>query len=194
MEQPGQHEADGGSTPDYTPALLYNVLSHELCARAIDMAQRIGFSSSGVYSHAAGEESRPDVRRCGSAYLDANEFPEVYNYMGSVVQKMNRTLYRFQLSGLEPLQVIRYDVGGFFAEHIDISTRRTANRKLSVIVQLSDGHDYTGGDVAMYGGVNVPRTRGWGIIFPSWVPHRVEEITSGTRYALVTWAVGNFFV
>ena len=41
--------------------------------------------------------------------------------------------------------------------------------------------------------VVVPRTQGGGCIFPSWVPHEVHPVTSGIRYSLVTWAVGELF-
>ena len=44
------------------------------------------------------------------------------------------------------------------------------------------------------GGITVPKTRGSGCVFPSWVPHSVDEITSGTRYSLAAWAKGAYFL
>ena len=32
------------------------------------------------------------------------------------------------------------------------------------------------------------------ILFPSYVLHRVSEVTKGTRYSLVGWAHGNSFI
>jgi predicted 2-oxoglutarate/Fe(II)-dependent dioxygenase YbiX len=189
-------EQQGHNTfaPDYGPAILEYVLSRELCARTIEVAERIGFTRSLVYAGHEGKRDEPGYRKSESTYFESQDLPEVYTLMAAVVQKMNHALYRFALIGMERLQVVRYGPGCFFNEHMDIGGGHAANRKLSVIVQLSDGSDYSGGDVTTFGGLTVPRVPGWGCVFPSWLPHRVSEITSGTRYALVTWGTGSLFV
>jgi predicted 2-oxoglutarate/Fe(II)-dependent dioxygenase YbiX len=40
----------------------------------------------------------------------------------------------------------------------------------------------------------VSKALGGGCIFPSWVLHRVDAITRGTRYSLTTWANGTYFL
>jgi predicted 2-oxoglutarate/Fe(II)-dependent dioxygenase YbiX len=180
--------------PDYAPAILEHVLSRELCQRTIEVAERIGFKRSMVYTGPERGEDWPGYRNSESTYCQSEDLPEVYRYVGSVIQKMNNALYRFSLIGLEPFQVIRYGPGCFFNDHLDIGGGRAASRKLSLIIQLSDSDDYSGGDIHVFGGLTVPRVRGWGVVFPSWVQHRVNKIVTGTRYALVTWAIGNRFV
>ena len=66
------------------------------------------------------------------------------------------------------------------------------DRKLSVVIQLSDPTTYQGGDF-QFQDVETPvnfRTQGSILVFPSYLPHRVTEITDGVRYSLVDWLEG----
>jgi predicted 2-oxoglutarate/Fe(II)-dependent dioxygenase YbiX len=59
---------------------------------------------------------------------------------------------------------------------------------LSIVGLLNN--DFSGGDFIFFDNYNVKLTAGDVMIFPSsfLYPHRVEEITSGTRHAFVSWA------
>ena len=75
-------------------------------------------------------------------------------------------------------------------------------RKLSVTCSLSDGSEYTGGELEF--NFNDPETdkkknikkcteilpRGSIVVFPSFVYHRVTPVKKGTRYSLVIWNLG----
>jgi len=76
-------------------------------------------------------------------------------------------------------------------------------RKLSMIVQLSKPENYVGGDLRFnlrgLDGVNSDsvmspppefKQQGSIVIFPSFLWHKVEPITSGKRYSLVMWTLG----
>ena len=78
-------------------------------------------------------------------------------------------------------------------------------RKLSVTCQLTDGSEYTGGELEFDFRNYDPHKRdesqhlrkakeilpkGSIIVFPSFVWHRVKPVTSGTRYSLVCWNLG----
>jgi PKHD-type hydroxylase len=69
-------------------------------------------------------------------------------------------------------------------------------RKLSFTVQLSDSDAYTGGDLEFLEVPSSPelreqlRQKGTVIVFPSFLQHRVTEITEGQRHALVSWREG----
>jgi PKHD-type hydroxylase len=68
-----------------------------------------------------------------------------------------------------------------------------ANRKISVVVQLSDPSDYTGGELNLNGGngiITAPKEKNTVIIFPSFVLHRVTPVLTGIRKSLVTWVAG----
>ena len=71
-------------------------------------------------------------------------------------------------------------------------------RKLSFTLQLSDSDEYTGGDLEfaeLNGGDQEEfkkdmRKKGTVIVFPSFLQHRVTEVTEGQRHALVGWREG----
>lgn len=68
-----------------------------------------------------------------------------------------------------------------------------SNRKLSVVLQLSNPNEYEGGELQMNTGgsiINVPKEKGLICFFPSFVLHRVTPLSSGLRRSLVTWLCG----
>ena len=80
---------------------------------------------------------------------------------------------------------------------------KNMQRKLSMIVQLSKPEKYVGGDLRFnlrgLDGVNSDsvmspppefKLQGSLVIFPSFLWHKVEPITSGKRYSLVMWTLG----
>lgn len=69
-----------------------------------------------------------------------------------------------------------------------------ATRKLSVVVQLSDDHDYEGGDLELFAyhnpkGVDL-RKKGTAFVFPAFEWHRITDVTKGDRYSLVHFVHG----
>ena len=72
------------------------------------------------------------------------------------------------------------------------------DRKLSVVIQLSDPSEYEGGkfEFDIDGEVFSPEgfeKKGSIIVFPSFLKHRVTEVTKGTRNSLVSWIEGPHF-
>ena len=68
------------------------------------------------------------------------------------------------------------------------------HEKTYVIIQLSDGNDYEGGDFEFgitntegTGLITGNRTKGCLLVFPSFLSHRVSPITKGKRYSIITW-------
>lgn len=79
------------------------------------------------------------------------------------------------------------------AEHCDhIHSMFDGERKgiptLTVLGMLNS--EYTGGEFVMWGNEVIPLSAGSVIVFPSCFlyPHRVDPVTSGTRYSFVSWA------
>jgi PKHD-type hydroxylase len=67
---------------------------------------------------------------------------------------------------------------------------------MKITVQLSDPDEYEGGDLEfMINGKSVvrPREKGTAIVFPSFINHRVTEISKGTSQAIVGWVAGSRF-
>ena len=72
------------------------------------------------------------------------------------------------------------------------------DRKLSIVIQLSDPSDYEGGDFeidSQYAQVPADQIRAKGsvLVFPSFLNHRVTPITKGERRSLVSWIQGPKF-
>ena len=182
--------------PDYAPGSLAGIFSPAMCERLISIAESAGFSRSLVYGPDHGPADAPGIRSSDSAAISPVEHREYYAVIAKLIQQYNAERWRFAISGLDALQVIRYRPGARFRLHSDIvGEGGVLNRKISLILQLSDPGAYEGGELifAENDSVAVPRAQGGGCIFPSWVPHEVHPVTSGVRYSLVTWAVGDYF-
>ena len=92
--------------------------------------------------------------------------------------------------------------GGYLYDYEsgNVSTSMGTVRKISMTVNLVDGKEYEGGNLEFdFGSVSGKdriktcdeiRPKGSLTVFPSFIPHRVTPITSGTRYSLVLWALG----
>lgn len=88
----------------------------------------------------------------------------------------------------QAFELLRYRTGGFYRRHTD-SFRRVP-RSLSCSIALND--DFSGGEWSFFDGSHTLRPpRGSIVLFPSnfMFPHEILEVTSGTRYAVVTWMI-----
>ena len=171
-------------TPDQCDALLALVQAHQM-------------KDAGLVRGATAHQ----IRRAEIAWLD--DIPQaawVMERMMSLTARANRETFGFDLTDFgESPQVARYGAEreGHFDWHSDIGAGIwAAKRKLTIVVQLSDPADYTGGTLELRPDSNVaeaPRTRGTAIVFPSFVLHRVTPVTTGTRWSLTLWSHGPTF-
>jgi len=86
----------------------------------------------------------------------------------------------------EGYSMLRYTGGQEYKAHADGDT--AAGRAISAIVYLND--DYEGGEVEFVNfGVKIKPKAGMLLLFPSTYPytHIAHPVTSGTKYAIVTW-------
>lgn len=93
--------------------------------------------------------------------------------------------------------ILRYKVGGKYAEHADSEAfdreqkqfHRVADRDLSLLVYLND--DYSGGELR-FNRLNYVYQPAAGdlVLFPSnnTFMHQAEQVTRGTKYAIVSWS------
>ena len=133
-----------------------------------------------------------------------NNIDWLYERIISRVKWANDAQYRFTLNGIaEPVGYLRYTtksetqkVAGHYDWHQDFGGGPHANRKLSLIIQLTDPSEYDGCRLTLFndGEWEVPYVEaGDAIMFPSWTPHRVSDIERGVRRALVVWIAGPQF-
>jgi len=99
------------------------------------------------------------------------------------------------VSKIDDISVIKYSKNDGYGKHSDISLWDNSKRmrKISFIAQLSNPNEYTGGEVCLIDGDKkfvLPRQMCAGIMFPSFAPHMVKPVTSGTRLSIVCWVLG----
>lgn len=116
------------------------------------------------------------------------------------VRKSNRNNFGFDISYMNEIQFTEYhgDNTGKYDWHHDVFWENPSpyDRKLSVVVQLSEPRDYNGGEFEFFGVANPPeefKERGTMLIFPSFYMHRVKPVIYGQRNSLVTWVEGPKF-
>lgn len=102
--------------------------------------------------------------------------------------------FNSRIDFIEQYSVKGYTSGSFFSQHHDnyVCVTNNIDRKLTLIVQLSEDSDYVAGDV-LVDRIKLPRSIGSVIIFPSSWKHSVTRLKSGERWSLVTWAWGPAF-
>lgn len=115
----------------------------------------------------------------------------------------NGKLWQLALTAPTPVQYAEYGESGFYDWHMDMGgdpPNATTTRKVTVVLSLSDGDEYQGGDLELKLGWDnrseqvVPltgaRRKGSVVVFPSIMPHRVTPVTAGTRRTAVCWLIG----
>jgi PKHD-type hydroxylase len=143
---------------------------------------------------------------------DAWIYKEIQNY----VHQANKSAgWNYEWSSSEPCQFTKYKLNQYYDWHCDSFDKpynepKDINihgkiRKLSMTCQLTDGSEYTGGELQFDCRNYDPHMRdedrhvltvkeilskGSIVVFPSFVWHRVQPVTKGTRYSLVVWNLG----
>lgn len=177
-----------------TPFAWPDMFSDQECDEIIRIANVKGFRDAGLVRG----RKNSSIRSAKIAWLDETDW--VFDRIVGTVVSVNRQHFGFKLDDFaEQIQVAHYDVddGDHFDWHVDIGAGPVASkRKLTVVVQLSDKEGYVGGEL-MINSTGVAETtstlRGDGVIFPSFLPHRVSKMEAGARYSLTTWVHGPAF-
>lgn len=124
----------------------------------------------------------------------------IFKKLSDAVNQINDRFFKYDIHTLEDLQFTEYDSSykGKYSAHSDDGYDANLFRKLSVSVQLSDEHDYEGGELVFYrhslhSPSIAPKSKGSVIIFPSYVVHEVTPVTRGLRKSLVSWISGPRF-
>ena len=142
----------------------------------------------------------------------------IYRELHPYVHQANKLAgWNFQWDKSEECQFTKYKINQYYDWHCDSWDKPYDKpdtpdhgkiRKLSMTCQLTDGSEYSGGELEFDFRNYDPHLRdeskhriqckeilpkGSIIIFPSFVWHRVKPVTAGTRYSLVVWHLGRPF-
>jgi PKHD-type hydroxylase len=140
----------------------------------------------------------------------------IYKEIHPYVHKANKLAgWNYAWDFSESCQFTKYKLNQYYDWHCDSYEKPYDKpgepnihgkiRKLSVTCQLTDGSEYTGGELQFDCRNYDPPVRdenkhvltvkeilpkGSIVVFPSFVWHRVQPVTKGTRYSLVIWNLG----
>lgn len=140
-----------------------------------------------------------EIRKSKISWLELNQDTQfIYDRVRDIITTLNARYFQFDLYGfVEHIQYTVYDEeNAHYDWHLDRGTVSTSPRKLSVVIQLSDPSEYDGGNLKFMVSGNpdtAKKAKGMLYAFPSFVLHKVEPVTSGTRKSLVIWLSGPKF-
>jgi PKHD-type hydroxylase len=133
----------------------------------------------------------------------------LFNKIGQSLQYLNKQTFNFNLLKLENyVEVYRFKENDFFDWKKDLNNDNILTRKINLILFLSENTDYKGGAMEFFSDskpVDINKIPEWEnkrnkrdnkgniSLFPTYVPYRMEPVTEGEKFILVTWAIGPRF-
>lgn len=174
---------------------LENFFSEEKINSILSLKKENTISS--IFSNSQLEIEK-NIRSSYTSWVNIRELPEISNDLDLIVDEINNTHWRFKISNLIEASIVSYlNVNDNYDWHIDwYSNPDSCNRKITVIVQLSDENEYDGCELEIKDGNNsffFSKKKGSIIVFPSFLLHRATKLISGKREALVLWYYGDSF-
>jgi len=129
----------------------------------------------------------------------------IYDILNPYIIEANRNAkWNYSLIESENCQFTIYNKNSFYDWHLDaydIGTHPKTNRKISLVLNLSDPKDYEGGMLEFCSPVpnkklkifkaKVILPQGSITVYTSYTWHRVTTVTKGLRYSLVNWTIGD---
>ena len=130
--------------------------------------------------------------------LPSPEFSGLYDVLKEIILTSNSKVWNFDVSSsIDHIQYTEYygSNEGKYDWHVD--SLGDTNRKLSLVIQLSNPNEYEGGELQIKNYFDplkppftIPKKMGQITVFPSFLWHRVTPVTKGIRKSLVWWVGG----
>lgn len=150
----------------------------------------------------ANPSSNSNVRRSKIRFVNNGDwrFQKLFDDLWRTALQANADFFNFHLTKLDFIQIAEYDSSylGEYKEHKDvfwINDDPFYHRKLTCVIQLSDPLLYEGGNLEITDSIHTPdanelRQQGTVIFFPSFMMHRANPVTKGTRHSIAAWFEG----
>jgi PKHD-type hydroxylase len=139
-----------------------------------------------------GYEKTPDYRNSDIILFDPIHWLSgiLFNY---AIRANIQAEWNIGVTVPQTLQLAQYGPSQHYGWHddSDFFFKRAAIRKLSVICMLSDKSEYDGGQFEFEHTGQIEFDKGDIIVFPSFLRHRVNPVTSGIRKTSTLWILGN---
>lgn len=172
-------------------------LSKEKCEEIISIGKQLEMNDAVI---GAGEVNH-QVRKSKTGFINNGDwrFQGLFDTLWKTCIEANHGFFNFHVTKLDFIQFAEYDssYGGEYKDHHDVFWLNDSeyHRKLSCVIQLSDPNDYVGGNFEIMEANPAPdpnelRPQGSIIFFPSFLRHRANPVTRGTRYSIAAWFEG----
>ena len=180
-------------------------LTKEEVERVIEMAAKLPQVRATTIGDDENKKEATENRSSMVKWIpQTNEWDWLYERLIGMAHEANDNTWDFDLiSAPENIQYTEYYASeeGHYDWHQDIgSGTLPSKRKVSITLQLSADDEYVGGELQLTGGgdgngsiiesTTLPRGKGVGVLFPSYMMHRVSKVTKGVRKSLVLWVGG----
>lgn len=188
-----------------TPVVDEQFLSYNEIQKISNLLQNIPYERGSVMlKNEISTFDETEMRRSNVKWIPhTTEWSWLYYIIRDKVDIINKSTWNFDLTSIiENIQYTEYrgDEKGHYDWHIDIGNDIITNcRKLSISILLSSPDEYEGGELLVNDGGSIgdsyapPKKLGSAAIFPSYLLHKVNPITKGTRRSLVLWMGGSTF-
>lgn len=135
-----------------------------------------------------------NMRKSDIYFPSSLEARRTYNVIQSLIIE-EYAGKKLDVAQISEVQFVHYPLGGKFNWHHDILGLRPGEiktRGLTFSMNLSDSDEYEGGNLTLKLSedktMSLGREKGSWIVFPSFIRHKVDEITRGSRDAIVVWS------
>lgn len=171
--------------PGFVPDTIINTL---LSTKSENYSQAlVGYNST---------QEVTDHRKTKWLTLPKDIHGHLYRSIYQIYEEHLKCVYKNNLTGIEPPQFLRYDVGDHYDIHNDSESyvngtlKRVVERDISILLYLND--EYRGGELEFTQlQLAIKPKKGMLIAFPSYAEfeHKVHPIVEGTRYNIVSWVI-----
>ena len=136
--------------------------------------------------HANGELTSNDIRKCKTHRIEYGDD----EYFDSLIRRVAKYFNIENLMQIEPLPLIRYDVGDYFNFHTDLTSGFKSQRISTMVMYLND--DFEGGHTIFHkSNMSIKPKRGSCLVYnyntEEPMIHRGDIITSGSKYILTAF-------
>ena len=184
-------------------------LTNDECDELVERIKNTEKSEQGCLDDHFGDDHNTDFRDVTEWHLHKDMRDYVVGDYSSLQQKLfiaakmcNHLSWNLHIQEPENnIKLIEYKSDNFYTWHSDFNNGKSSRRKLVTILQLSAPSEYEGGstqlaiqDPKTLEFYEMPKEKGTLLIFCPLLFHRVTPVTSGVRYSLQEFIIGNTFV
>lgn len=174
------------------------VIDKKLCEYFINLFQEDQAEVGKVGIGKIANNYADNIRRTTNFFLPPNA--PIGHMLYSYIDDANKNAeWDFKIGKKEMVQMSKYDSKnqGIYDWHTDTVPPDNIGyqRKLTCVLLLSNPNEFEGGQLRISERDTTPvlPTQGSIVVFPSYLLHKVDEVTKGIRYSVVAWAWGSAF-